>query len=101
MKDPNPSLDRLLRAAARQQPAGSGNEEPPFGFATRVIAGWQAGLRPDRQGTPGLEALWFRRSLVCALAVMAITVGWSFKANTASPDDELAIVGLDSGADIP
>ncbi|HEX4086819.1 MAG TPA: hypothetical protein VHY22_18035 [Chthoniobacteraceae bacterium] len=98
MNNPDSSLDRLLRAASRRQPAGLGNEEPPFGFATRVIAGWHAGSGRDRQG---LDVVWFRRSLLCALVVMAISVGWSFKMDTSPANDELAIASYDANADIP
>jgi len=102
MKNSDSSLDRLLRAAApyrRDPPAGA--EEPPFGFTTRVVAGWLAGA--DRIGMDAkLQTLWFRRAALCALAVMTITVGWSFKTVTdTSPNDEMAIAGYDATADLP
>ncbi len=100
MKNTDQSLDRLLRAAARHRPVLVGDEAtPPFGFATRVVAGWNA-ASPGREGN-GLDALWFRRSLLCALAVMAVSVGWSFKTDTAAPNDEMAIASYDATADLP
>ena len=45
MKDSDLQLDRLLRAAAEatsEQP-----NEMPFGFDTRVLARWRAGLNRD------------------------------------------------------
>jgi hypothetical protein len=99
MKNSDQSLDRLLRAAAQHrsaQPAVAGSE-PPFGFTSRVVAHWLAGAGRDRIG---LEALWFRRSLLCAVAVMAISVGWSYKTDTAAPNDGMAIASYAS-ADLP
>jgi hypothetical protein len=99
MKNSDSSLDRLLRAAAQYRPGVP--EEPPFGFATRVVATWRAGAGAERIGLEAkLQALWFRRAALCALAVMAITVGWSFKTDTA-PNDEMAIAGYDATADLP
>jgi hypothetical protein len=42
----NPDLDRLLRSAAR---APQSEAEVPFGFDTRVVAGWRSdrGLRDE------------------------------------------------------
>jgi hypothetical protein len=96
MKDSDSSLDRLLRSAAQQRAAVA--EEPPFGFTTRVIAAWlsETGERVDAR----LETIWFRRAFLCAVGVMAITVGWSFKTDTA-PNDEMAIAGYDATADLP
>jgi hypothetical protein len=101
MKNSDQSLDRLLRAAALHRPSVA--EEPPFGFTTRVVAGWLAG----RDGWDGngldarLQVIWFRRALLCALAVMAISVGWSYKTDTAAPNDEMAIASYDVSADLP
>ena len=94
-----PSLDRLLRAAGQYRPAAA-EEMPPFGVVTRVVAGWM-----DVAGGTGadarLQAMWFRRALLCAVAVMAISVGWSFKTDTAAPNDEMAIASYDAAADLP
>jgi len=98
MKNSDPSLDRLLRAAGQYRPAVV-EEEPPFGFTTRVVAGWIAG-GAGREGF-GLDAMWFRRALLCAVAVMAVSVGWSFKTDTAAPNEEMAIASYDVTADIP
>jgi hypothetical protein len=100
MKNSDPSLDRLLRAAAQYRPAVE--EEPPFGFTTRVVAGWLAGAGAERiKLDEKLQAMWFRRALLCAVAVMAISVGWSFKTDTAAPTDEMAIASYDPTADLP
>jgi hypothetical protein len=99
MKNSDQPLDRLLRAAGQYRPAVV-EEEPPFGFATRVVAGWMGGRR-ETGGLGGLDALWFRRALLCALAVMAVSVGWSFKTDTAAPNDEMAIASYDATADLP
>jgi hypothetical protein len=101
MKNADPSLDRLLRAASQYRPGVAG--EPPFGFTTRVVANWLAGTGLERIGLDAkLQAMWFRRAALCALAVMTITVGWSFKAVTdTAPNDEMAIAGYDATADLP
>jgi hypothetical protein len=90
------SLDRLLRAAAQYRPEIA--EEPPFGFTARVVAGWLAGAGRDGMG---LEMLWFRRAFLCAVAVMAIAVSWSYKTDTSAPNAEMAIASYDAGADLP
>jgi hypothetical protein len=97
MNDFDPSLDRLLRTAAQYRPASK--EEPPFGFSTRVVAAWRGGAGLDRAAA--LQTVWFRRAFLCALAVMAVSVGWSFKTDTAVPGDDLAVAGYDASADLP
>jgi len=100
MKNSDPSLDRLLRSAAQYRPAVA--EEPPFGFTTRVVAGWLSSAGRDRVGTDAtLQAALFRRAFLCAVAVMAISVAWSFKTDTAAPTDEMAIASYDATADLP
>ena len=98
MKNSDSPLDRLLRAAAQDRPAIA--EEPPFGFTTRVVAGWLASAAGERLDAR-LEIIWFRRAFLCAVAVMAVTVGWSFKTDTAAPNDEMAIASYDASADLP
>lgn len=47
----------------------------PFGFATRVVAGWQS---RTRAASP--EAIWERlglRALVCASVLLLISLAWS------------------------
>ena len=101
MKNSDQTLERLLRSAAQCRPAAA-DEAPPFGFATRVVAGWLAGSGREGFGLDArLQALWFRRALFCALAVMAISVGWSFKTDTAAPNDEIAIASYDATTDLP
>jgi hypothetical protein len=96
MNDPDPSLDRLLRAAGRHRSVAA--DEAPFGFTTRVVAGWLAG---DGRERAGLEALWFRRAFLCAMAVTVVSVGWSFKTDTTAPNDEMAIAAVDGSVDLP
>jgi hypothetical protein len=95
MKNYDSSLDRLLRSAGQDRRAVT--EAAPFGFATRVAASWVAGMAGERLGQ---ETLWFRRAFLCALAVMAISVGWSFKTDTAAPNDEMAIASYAATADL-
>jgi hypothetical protein len=96
MKNSDQSLDRLLRAAAHCRPAVA--EEIPFGFVTRVVSGWLASAGRERMS---LETLWFRRAFLCAVAVMAISVAWSYKTDTTAPNDEMAIASYDAAADLP
>jgi len=98
MKHSDPSLDRLLRAAGGYRPAAVA-EAPPFGFTARVIAGWLAG--GSARESIALEVLWFRRAFLCAIALMALSVGWSFKTDIAPPNDEAAIASYDAGVDLP
>jgi len=102
MKSTEKSLDRLLRTAGLYGAAGRGHaagaeEEAPYGFATRAVAGWLAGAGAEAR----LQTLWFRRVFLCALAVMAATVGWSFKTDTTAPNEEMAIASYDASADLP
>jgi hypothetical protein len=73
-------------------------EEPPFGFTARVVSTWLSGAGRDRVG---LEVLWFRRAFLCAVAVMAVSVSWSYKTDTTAPNDEMAIASYDASADLP
>jgi len=102
MNNSDPSLDRLLHAAGQYRPAAAAQEEPPFGFTTRVVAAWMAGSGREGSGLEAsLQAMWFRRAFLCAVAVMAVSVGWSFKTDTAAPNDEMAIASYDATADLP
>jgi len=104
MKDSDPSLERLLRSASQYRAAAAGQQavEPPFGFATRVVAGWLAGEGRERLGLEAaLLAMWFRRAFLCAMAVTVISVGWSFKTDTATPNEEMTIASYDATADLP
>jgi hypothetical protein len=101
MKNSDQPIDRLLRAAGQYSPAVA-VEEPPFGFTTRVVAGWLAGAGREGMGREaGLETLWFRRAFLCAAAVMVLSVGLSFKTDTAAPNDEMALVSYDATMDLP
>jgi len=70
----NPAdLDRLLRSAAR---TGEPAPEIPFGFETRVVAGWRSG---HGAGNDLAEfSRFLRRTGVIALAVLVIagTAAW-------------------------
>jgi len=96
MKNTDSSLDRLLRSAGQCHPPVV--EEAPYGFATRTAAAWLAGASPRE--LPGLETLWFRRSLFCALALMAASIGWSIRADTAAANDDMAIASYATTADL-
>ena len=96
MNNSDKSLDRLLRNAAQYHPAI--DPEPPYGFATRVAGAWISACAVER---PGLDALWFRRAFLCALALAAMTVGWSYKTDTSVPSVELTLASYDASADLP
>lgn len=73
MRDSELSLDRLLRAAA-----ATTNDRPnemPFGFDTRVLAGWRAGVQCDPFG---LRVL-LRRVVFFSLAVIALTSAGTYR----------------------
>jgi hypothetical protein len=75
MKGPDADLDRLLHAAARspdESPA-----EPPFGFATRVLAAWRSG-----QGSANDVAdltRFLRRTGVIAFAILTIASAAAYR----------------------
>ena len=96
MKNNDTALDRLLRSAGQSAPRVM-DAEVPFGFTTRVLSGWLTGYGGD---VAGLQVLWFRRSLVAAVAVMALSVGWCFKTDTSAPNDEMAIASYATTADL-
>ena len=100
-KNTDSSLDRLLRAAGQYR-SSMEKETPPYGFVTRVVAGWRENAGTARSALDArLQAIWFRRAFLCSMAVMAISVGWSFKTDTTAPNDELAIASYDTTADLP
>jgi hypothetical protein len=66
MKDSDPQLDRLLRAAAVGR--GTSPDEMPFGFDTRVLADWRSDLRSDLLDLGRL----FRRVILISLGVIAL-----------------------------
>ena len=53
------------------------------------------------QGTCWVRTIGFTFPFLCAVAVMAVSVGWSFKTDTAAPNEEMAIASYDVTADIP
>ncbi len=61
----NSPLDRLFRAAAEAMPAAP--NEMPYGFDTRVLAGWRAGGRDLVD-----VGLLLRRVVLLSLAVIAL-----------------------------
>ena len=66
-------LDRLLRAAANVQPETP--TEPPFAFATRVVALWRA-MKP----TDSRELTRFvRRMAILAIVATAITSAAAYR----------------------
>ena len=98
MKSDDQSLDRLLRSAGQAMPRAAHGEEVPFGFSTRVVSGWRAASSPG--DVMGLQALWFRRSLLGALAVMLVSVGWSYKTDVTAPNEDMAIASYAAPADL-
>ena len=88
MKEIDDRLRRLLKSAAtspREAP-----DEPPFGFAARVLASLHA-ASPAEEENLFTEVL-FRRALACGIAVMLLTVAASYQALTASActEEEIA-----------
>ena len=83
---PNPWI-RLIEAARRAPP------DPwptmPFGFDTRVVAGWQTGAnRPD--GLRGLRQL--RQALAVATAIMLMSLTLKFLASQSGEPNEMTYV---------
>ena len=68
-----PEIDRLLRSAGNaEQP----DAEIPFGFETRVVAGWRSG---HGAGTDLADLSRFLRgagALACAVVVIAGAAAW-------------------------
>ena len=62
----NEQIDRLLRSAAQTEEVGPA--EMPFGFDTRVVALWRAGM-PKTNGVAQL----LRRVAVLSIAVIVIS----------------------------
>jgi hypothetical protein len=68
MKERDADLDRLLRSAATA--SGALMPEAPYGFETRVLASWRAGLG---RATEAAELTNFLRRIgVVAMAVLAL-----------------------------
>lgn len=77
----DPELNRLFRAAASSGAVVP--EEPPFGFATRVVAQWRAERSSDK-GDPRVFASFVRRIAIGAVIVAAAAGGdafWQLKQN--------------------
>lgn len=90
MKDSD--LQRLLRAAA--ETVSDQPDEMPFGFETRVLADWRAGLARDFVDVGRL----LRRVVLLSLAVIALASAGTYHELRQSDDpdesneDEYAIV---------
>ena len=88
----NPDLERLLRAAART--VSDHPNEMPFGFETRVVAGWRADLTRDFVDIGHL----LRRVVLLSLAVIALASAGTYNElrqsddSGESPGDEYAII---------
>ena len=80
----NEKIDRLLRSAARAREETAATM--PFGFDTRVVALWRAGLPNDNNGLVPL----LRRVAVLAVAVIAISsAAVVYELNQETATDEL------------
>jgi hypothetical protein len=78
---------KRLVAMARQAPAVP-PAEMPFGFDTRVIAGWRA------QVDDGESSLWvplLRGALVCSVLIVALTVAMNYQTLKEREPTSLAI----------
>ncbi len=88
MKPFDPTLQRLLDAAARATPEPAG--APPLGLETRVLAQWRA-AEPEDEST-SLFVLC-RRAMLGAGLVLALCAAWSLAWPGASPPgDEAALL---------
>jgi hypothetical protein len=91
MKSSDLRLDRLLRAAA--EATSDQPNEMPFGFDTRVLARWRAGLNRDFVDVGRL----LRRVVLLSLAVIALASAGAYQELRLSDDfgesltDEYAI----------
>ena len=85
MKPHNDSLRRLFRAARL---AAARSTEPPFGFETRVLAGW-------RNLAPEDDSLWMvmllKRAFVAACVVALLSVALSYSALREPVQNELTL----------
>jgi hypothetical protein len=74
------AVDRLLRAAA--QVPDDAPPALPFGFETRVIAHWRAGLAGDPSGLARL----LRRVIVMSLALIVLAGAGAYRELSLSDD---------------
>ena len=87
MKQADEQLARLLRAAAAA-PEPEVEDPPPY-LLRRVLAQWRTVRMTE---APSLvAALVFRRALVCAFIVMALTVAWAHRQLIEPMPNEVAI----------
>ena len=84
MKEIDDCLRRLLKSAATCPSVIP--DEPPIGFATRVLASLRAASPADEE--PVFTEVLFRRVLACSIAVMLLTVAASYHTLTASAGTE-------------
>ncbi|MDR3401370.1 MAG: hypothetical protein P4L99_02640 [Chthoniobacter sp.] len=73
MPDSNHELNRLLKAASRA--AGDGNDAPPLGFETRVLAQWRETRRAPASTALYRQAVILSAVLAC-LAFVFIFQDW-------------------------
>jgi hypothetical protein len=85
MRHHHDSLHRLFGAAHR---APAGSTEPPFGFETRVLAGW-------RTVAPEDDSLWMvmllKRAFVAACVVAFLSVALSYRSLREPVQNELTL----------
>ena len=87
MKRVDEQLSRLLRAAAAAREPEI--DDPPPYLLRRIVARCRDGTIAD---APCLvAALVFRRALVCAFIVMALTVAWAHRQLVEPMPNEVAI----------
>jgi len=71
-----PDFWKRLAETARRAPAGP-PAEMPFGFDTRVIAGWRGRQQPE-EALPW--TLLLRGALVCASLILLLSVAMNYQA---------------------
>lgn len=91
MNHSDDTWNKLVRTA-RHTPEADG--AAPFGFATRVIATWRAGRRPQ----PSAWEILSLRSMAFALLVMVVCLGANYRVVTeqfaAEPDAAADVMAL-------
>ena len=97
MKASDLQLERLLRAAAAAREEAS--DEMPFGFDTRVLAGWRAGRKQDLVAVGRL----LRRVVLLSLGVIVLAGAGVYydlqqSDELLAPNDEYAIADSAIGA---
>lgn len=85
MKPTNDPLARLFRAAARGN-AGATPEEPPFGFESRVLAGWRGTAVADMEPDWAVLVAWCHRALLGSIVLLALSIALRVGVTARTPE---------------